>query len=83
MTDRPIQRVAGTGFPITSSEMPRHLTAQESDLYRKLHHLNCSHSEKKSDFHDCRGRITITQNGITLNCPLCGDSRSTHSQEQA
>lgn len=48
----------------------------EAELYADFHRVHC---ERKGEGHECSGRITVSRNNVTLQCPLCGDSRKTYS----
>lgn len=54
--------------------MPDPISEPERDLWKALHTLKC---DRKRESHQCRGTITITATDVTLQCPVCGDSRST------
>lgn len=55
---------------------PKRLPAEHSDFYRKLHRAHCAHKDEPG--HDCQGRLTVDRNGVTLQCPLCGDARKVY-----
>lgn len=57
---------------INSCLVPTPIDPKEVDLWQKLHTLHC---DRKRESHRCRGSITVTATAVTLNCPVCGDSR--------
>lgn len=59
---------------INACHMPTPAEKREREIYLKVLEVHC---EQRGDGHECRGKISITRNTITLNCPLCGDSRKT------
>jgi hypothetical protein len=67
------------GDPVTSCHMPQKADLKESELYLKLHDMNCDRRGEPG--HKCAGRVMIDSNGVTLSCPLCGDLRKTFDPE--
>lgn len=59
--------------------MPSVMPALDAQLYQKLRALHCERAEES---HDCSGRVTLDRNGITLQCPLCGDSRQVYPKPE-
>lgn len=55
--------------------LPRKLSQLESDLMKKFHSMYCA---EKLPNHECQGRVSVDRNGVTLNCPRCGDERKVH-----
>jgi hypothetical protein len=64
--------------PFTAREgvcctMPTTLSAAEAAIYQKLRKMHCANGKPG---HECSGKVSLDRNGLTLNCPLCGDHRS-------
>ena len=59
---------------------PKTMQAKEAAFYQKIRALHC---DRKAASHDCSGRVTLDRNGISLQCPLCGDVRSVYPKPQA
>lgn len=55
--------------------MPAVMEPLEAQLYEKVRHFHC---DQKKASHECHGRVTLDRNGMTLQCPLCGDHRSVY-----
>lgn len=55
--------------------MPEAMIPQVATICYAFRKMHCS--EKRAS-HDCSGRIITDCNGMTLQCPLCGDERSTY-----
>lgn len=53
--------------------VPARMDADESAAYRELHRIFCARKDEPD--HACSGRVTIDRNGVTVQCPLCGDAR--------
>lgn len=53
--------------------LPTRLPAEEAEIYQALRRTHCADGR---DGHDCQGRVSLDRNGITLNCPRCGDARA-------
>jgi len=64
------------GFEVNHCEIGNVATEAEAKLYQRFHKMHC---EKKSADHQCSGRITVSRNNVTLQCPLCGDSRKAYA----
>ena len=54
--------------------VPRKMGEKESKLFRLLHEQHCA----SDGAHICMRRITVDVNGVTMQCPLCGDARKVH-----
>lgn len=67
----------GDGALINTCEVPQACDVHEIELYRKFHSMHCARREKGE--HDCMGRVTLDRNGVTLQCPRCGDSRKVYA----
>lgn len=60
----------------TCCDMPEPAPVGEAAIYRRIRDLLIrAHCSAKRD-HLCCGAITLTRGAITLNCPLCGDTRA-------
>lgn len=59
----------------TFCHMPRHVTAQEAALYRRLHGLLCE--RKAEPGHDCQGVVQISRTSLLMRCKICGDAKQT------
>jgi hypothetical protein len=55
--------------------VPSVMDPTEMALYEKVRAVHCA---QKKPSHDCHGRVTLDRNGMTLQCPLCGDTRSVY-----
>jgi hypothetical protein len=55
--------------------MPEPMNPKLADVLQKLRLMHCA-EDKPS--HECSGRLLIDRNGMTLQCPLCGDERSVY-----
>lgn len=53
--------------------MPAVMDPLEAQLYERMRTLHC---DRKAESHDCHGRVVLDRNGMTLQCPLCGDNRT-------
>jgi hypothetical protein len=62
---------------IKCCRIPNKLDPDETRIYDRIREGHCAQKEAA---HECSGRITIDRNGITLSCPLCGDSRGLHNR---
>lgn len=60
---------------INACHLPTPAPDREVELYRKILDAHCD--QRDGAGHECRGKISITRNTLTLSCPLCGDSRKT------
>lgn len=58
--------------------LPDDIDPREVALYQLLRRLHC---DRKAASHDCHGRVSLDRNGITLQCPLCGDCRRVYPKE--
>ena len=58
--------------------MPSPIRPPEAQLCEKIRTLNC---DRKRQRHDYSGRVTLDRNGMTLQCPLCGDHHSVWSDK--
>lgn len=45
----------------------------EAKLYERMRTIHC---DRKAESHGCHGRVTLDRNGMTLQCPICGDNRT-------
>lgn len=66
------------GREVNSCLMPAPIPADEAKLYRRLRQAHCARGHQAGQ--ECSGRLTIDRNGITLQCPLCGDARRVYGQ---
>jgi hypothetical protein len=57
--------------------VPEPMDPKMADVLQKLRKLHCAVDK---DSHECAGRLLIDRNGMTLQCPLCGDERSIYAQ---
>lgn len=64
------------GRAITTCLMPEPIAKDEVKLYRTLHGAHCA---RRDEGHQCQGRVTIDQGGVTLSCPRCGDARKVYA----
>lgn len=55
--------------------MPSAMDPIEARLYERVRTIHC---DRKVASHDCHGRVTLDRNGMTLQCPLCGDNRTVY-----
>jgi hypothetical protein len=53
--------------------VPKPAPEREAEIYRRVLQVHCDRRGEPG--HQCRGAVTIRQNSITLQCPLCGDAR--------
>jgi hypothetical protein len=53
--------------------MPEAMPEKVAAIYQKIRGMHC---DRKSASHECSGRVILDRNGVTLQCPLCGDHRS-------
>jgi hypothetical protein len=60
--------------------MPKRMHAIEAQLYERIRTLHC---DRNAASHDCSGRVTLDRNGMTLQCPLCGDCRTVYPRDEA
>jgi hypothetical protein len=59
--------------------MPEPMPALVAQLYEKIRTLHC---DRKAASHACSGRVILDRNGMTLQCPLCGDHRSVYPRNE-
>lgn len=52
--------------------MPAPIAAADVPMYRLLRELHC---DRNAAAHQCAGKVTIDRDGVTVQCPLCGDAR--------
>lgn len=55
--------------------VPEEMDPVEARLYERVRTIHCA---QKSPSHACHGRVTLDRNGMSLQCPLCGDQRSVY-----
>jgi predicted RNA-binding Zn-ribbon protein involved in translation (DUF1610 family) len=60
-------------------KVPDVMKPLEAQLYEKVRTLHC---DRKASSHECHGRVTLDRNGMTLQCPLCGDTRSIYRRQE-
>lgn len=53
--------------------VPGTMPPEDAEIYLTLRGIHC---DRKKQSHECSGRMIIDRNGLTLACPLCGDSRA-------
>jgi hypothetical protein len=78
MCDDPVTIVPFLSGAPQSCLMPTPMKPLEAQLYEKIRTLHC---DRKRASHDCRGRVQLDRNGMTLSCPLCGDHRSVYPRD--
>ena len=67
------------GDAILCCGIPGQLCAAETAIYQKIREFHCA---RKEEPHECSGRMTIDRNGLTLQCPRCGDSRQRNATKE-
>ena len=79
MSSKPVARTKD-GREVISCLMPRPVPDAEAQMYQRFHAMHCE--RRGEEHHRCAGRVTVDANGVTMSCPLCGDSRKTYSQKE-
>lgn len=65
-------------FEANCCNMPKPASKRATKIYDSIRELMIrAHCADKRPAHKCAGAVTITRDTITLNCPRCGDARST------
>lgn len=66
---------AGVKRRINACHMPEPVPPGEAEIYAAIRDRMIKAHCSADRAHDCCGSITFTRDAITMNCPLCGDSR--------
>ncbi len=61
---------------INACELPAPANVAETELYKTFHGAHCARQNERN--HKCAGTVSIDARGVTMSCPLCGDSRKTY-----
>lgn len=75
-----VEMVPWTSGALRGCKMPSAMDPIEAQLYERVRTIHC---DRKAASHDCRGRVTLDRNGMTLQCPLCGDNRTIYRTSAA
>ena len=48
----------------------------DAELLKSVHRAFCSHKDAKSESHNCKGVVTLSEQDLVLRCKLCGDVKA-------
>lgn len=66
--------------PITACHVPKPMEPVIAKALTKIHGMLCARIDDPGH-KVCVGKMTVERGAVTLNCPLCGDLRSTMPAE--